>query len=180
MVLPNLAVSSLNMQGLAAKYFRLILAFTMSGFIHAAGAYCATRGSLGDMRMFILQACAIILEDCVIALGKRAGIRKSGMAARWIIATASANVPCDSMDCLIGFSMDDYVVLFLSERLDWRATLGRYARNRRPTESSVESCIVVEAGDRCLERGWGAFDNPHALKAARLRVMSPSWVPASY
>ncbi|KAK7530984.1 uncharacterized protein J3D65DRAFT_662447 [Phyllosticta citribraziliensis] len=49
-----------------------------SGSMHAAGAYSATRGSLGDMRFFMSQTLAIIAEDCVMSLGKLAGIRKSG------------------------------------------------------------------------------------------------------
>ncbi|OJD30969.1 cytochrome p450 [Diplodia corticola] len=111
LLFPNLVVSSLGITGLVAKYTRVFLSFAASGTIHAAGAYSATRGSLGDMRFFISQAFAIVAEDCVIYLGKMAGLRKSGKCRPCASFLQSGTDREDySLDHLAGLPVDFSVV----------------------------------------------------------------------
>jgi len=64
-------------------YFKLFLSFFISGFIHFIGDYMYTSTLFGSaISYFVLNACVITLEDMVIALGKRAGLRESW---RWRI-----------------------------------------------------------------------------------------------
>ena len=50
----------------------------MSGFIHFIGDYMYTSTLFGGaITYFVLNACVITIEDIVIALGKRAGLKGS-------------------------------------------------------------------------------------------------------
>ena len=57
-------------------YSKLFLAFLISGIIHCAGDYgYLEKFSGGAILYFLLHACAITIEDGVIGLAKRAGLR---------------------------------------------------------------------------------------------------------
>lgn len=59
-------------------YFKLFLSFFISGFVHFLGDYMYTETLFGDaISYFVLNACVITLEDIVIALSKRAGLKES-------------------------------------------------------------------------------------------------------
>jgi len=59
-------------------YFKLFLSFFISGFIHFLGDYMYTHTLFGGaISYFMLHACAITLEDMVIVLGKRMGLKES-------------------------------------------------------------------------------------------------------
>ena len=113
MVFPNFVLANMRMHGRVARYTRLILAFTASGAIHTAGAYSATRGSLGDMRMFVSQAFAIIAEDLVISFGQSVGIKRSGLPPPREILPTLTDKYLDSMDHMVWVSLDYHVVQFL-------------------------------------------------------------------
>lgn len=76
----NYAASALRLppKSKITTYFKLFLSFFLSGFIHFLGDYMYTEALFGGaINYFVLNACAITLEDMVIALGKRAGLRES-------------------------------------------------------------------------------------------------------
>lgn len=131
MVIPNHVVSIVGIHDLVAKYTRLVLSFAVSGAIHSVGAYSATRGTFGDMRMFFSQASAIIVEDCVITLGKQVGIKKSST----LFCRNSNKTPAHIRNFRIHdcdwVHLDYCMVQLLLEALDWRNALGGYARNER-------------------------------------------------
>ncbi|KIM45547.1 hypothetical protein M413DRAFT_442221 [Hebeloma cylindrosporum] len=59
-------------------YFKLFFSFFISGFIHLLGDYMDTHTLFGGaITYFMLHACVITLEDMVIAVGKRMGLRES-------------------------------------------------------------------------------------------------------
>ncbi|KAF2254096.1 hypothetical protein BU26DRAFT_516336 [Trematosphaeria pertusa] len=78
-------VTGMNPKSPISKLLQLIIAFGLSGFLHACGSYTChgqTRPIMGPMRFFLLQSLAIFTE----ALLKQS-IRKSGMQRhipRWI------------------------------------------------------------------------------------------------
>lgn len=60
----------------ASSYGKLFLSFAISAFMHAAGDYGMYGGSRWFSHPFFLaQPVAIILEDIVIAVGNRTGLR---------------------------------------------------------------------------------------------------------
>jgi len=60
------------------SYFKLFLSFFISGLIHCAGDYgYLQQYSSAALRYFFFHACAIMIEDGVIGLGKRAGLRRN-------------------------------------------------------------------------------------------------------
>ncbi|KDR70937.1 hypothetical protein GALMADRAFT_271385 [Galerina marginata CBS 339.88] len=64
---------------LGSAYVQLFTAFFVSGLVHGAGDFAATRNIHSVRRnilFFVLQAVAITLEDTIISLGKRCGLRR--------------------------------------------------------------------------------------------------------
>ncbi|TFY75037.1 hypothetical protein EWM64_g8975 [Hericium alpestre] len=82
----------------ASAYTQLYTAFLLSGLMHAGGDYMVTPAAFGSsIPFFVMQAVAITLEDGVIALGRRAGLR-DGPAWRalgycWVVAWFWWSVP---------------------------------------------------------------------------------------
>ncbi|KAL6162273.1 hypothetical protein ACJQWK_11215 [Exserohilum turcicum] len=66
----------------ASKYVQLFAAFTITGAVHAFGSMMIAHSwdDTGSWRFFLTQAAIIMVEDHVIALGKKLGCRDS---ARW-------------------------------------------------------------------------------------------------
>lgn len=60
----------------AARYVKVFTAFFVSAVCHALGSYVTTgSGVKCNMIYFMMQPLAILLEEQVIALGKRAGLK---------------------------------------------------------------------------------------------------------
>ncbi|KAL5325817.1 hypothetical protein ACEPPN_006950 [Leptodophora sp. 'Broadleaf-Isolate-01'] len=66
---------------LTSRYLQLYLAFIASGLLHHLGALnlpsSSTKNNWNQLAYFFMQPIAITVEDIVIYLGKKAGIKKS-------------------------------------------------------------------------------------------------------
>ena len=86
-------------RGTLATYFKLFMAFFLSGLIHATGDYILFQNfSEGtSVRFFLLQAAGITLEDAVIALGSRLGYKESNafklIGFAWVFAWFTFSMP---------------------------------------------------------------------------------------
>jgi hypothetical protein len=79
-------------------YFKLYVAFFVSGLIHYAGDYMLNQDWAGhSVAFFVLQAVGITLEDAVIAVAKRAGLTASPLAKFigfcWVFVWFSFSMP---------------------------------------------------------------------------------------
>ncbi|KAK7543886.1 membrane bound O-acyl transferase family-domain-containing protein [Phyllosticta citricarpa] len=61
----------------ASKYTQLFVGFYASALIHYGGAIFTCGHDTGDLKYFMAQPVAILVEDHVIALGRRLGIKES-------------------------------------------------------------------------------------------------------
>ena len=61
-----------------SRYSQLFLGFFFSSICHHGGGYLVHRNASGMYKMWMSQACIILVEDFVIYLGKKAGFKKNG------------------------------------------------------------------------------------------------------
>ncbi|KAJ7759240.1 membrane bound O-acyl transferase family-domain-containing protein [Mycena metata] len=94
-------VALLRPGSVMSAYVQLFVAFFLSGVIHHLGQYMLTRDYLnpfsrGPLIFFLAQAVVITLEDIVIALGRKVGLKSKGwkvLGFIWVLAWFTLSVP---------------------------------------------------------------------------------------
>ncbi|KAJ6576560.1 membrane bound O-acyl transferase family-domain-containing protein [Mycena vulgaris] len=85
----------------SSAYVQLFAAFILSGIIHQFGQYMLTRDDLypsskGPLFFFLSQAMIITVEDSIISVGKKAGLRGRSwkvVGFLWVLAWLTLSVP---------------------------------------------------------------------------------------
>ncbi|KAF2680694.1 hypothetical protein K458DRAFT_373229 [Lentithecium fluviatile CBS 122367] len=78
-------VTGMNPKAPAAKFLQLVVAFGLSGVLHASGSvtcHGATRPLLGPMRFFLLQSVVVFAESNLTSLVHKTGIQNR--VPRWL------------------------------------------------------------------------------------------------
>ncbi|KAF2463761.1 uncharacterized protein BDR25DRAFT_337734 [Lindgomyces ingoldianus] len=78
----------MNKRSALARALQLVVAFALSGFLHACGSYTQpgpSRPLLGPMRYFLFQALAIFLEGYLSIILRRTGIQRR--VPKWLMQT---------------------------------------------------------------------------------------------